>query len=43
MGIPSDGSYGIPEGVLYGFPVTCSNGTYKIVQGLTITEPAAST
>ena len=38
MGIPSDGSYGIPEGVLYGFPVTCSNGTYKIVQGLTITD-----
>jgi malate dehydrogenase len=40
MGIPSDGSYGIPEGVLYGFPVTCSKGTYKIVQGLTITDPA---
>jgi malate dehydrogenase len=38
MGIPSDGSYGIPEGVLYGFPVTCSKGTYKIVQGLTITD-----
>jgi malate dehydrogenase len=34
MGIPSDGSYGIPEGVVYGFPVTCSNGTYSIVQGL---------
>jgi malate dehydrogenase len=38
MGIPSDGSYGIPEGVLYGFPVTCSKGTYKIVQGLTISD-----
>ena len=38
MGIPSDGSYGIPEGVVYGFPVTCSKGTYKIVQGLTITD-----
>jgi malate dehydrogenase len=38
MGIPSDGSYGIPEGVMYGFPVTCSNGTYKIVQGLTVTD-----
>ncbi len=38
MGIPSDGSYGIPEGVLYGFPVTCSKGTYKIVQDLTITD-----
>lgn len=38
MGIPSDGSYGIPEGIIYGFPVTCSKGTYKIVQGLTITD-----
>jgi malate dehydrogenase len=38
MGIPSDGSYGIPVGVLYGFPVTCNKGTYKIVQGLTITD-----
>jgi malate dehydrogenase len=38
MGIPSDGSYGIPEGVIYGFPVTCSKGTYKIVQGLTISD-----
>lgn len=36
MGIPSDGSYGIPEGVVYGFPVTCSNGTYTIVQGLDV-------
>jgi malate dehydrogenase len=38
MGIPSDGSYGIPEGVVYGFPVTCSNGTYSIVQGLSISD-----
>jgi malate dehydrogenase len=38
MGIPSDGSYGIPEGVVYGFPVTCSNGTYSIVQGLEVSE-----
>lgn len=38
MGIPSDGSYGVPEGVVYGFPVTCSNGTYSIVQGLDISE-----
>lgn len=37
MGILSDGSYGIPVGVIYGFPVTCSNGTRKIVQGLEIT------
>ncbi|KZE31788.1 malate dehydrogenase (NAD) [Crenobacter luteus] len=38
MGIPSDGSYGIPEGVMYGFPVVCENGEYKIVQGLEIDE-----
>lgn len=36
MGIPSDGSYGIPEGVVYGFPVTCKDGKYEIVQGLNI-------
>src|SRR6185503_14050140 len=34
MGIPSDGSYGIPEGIMFGYPVTCSGGSYKIVQGL---------
>jgi malate dehydrogenase len=38
MGIPSDGSYGIPEGVLYGYPVTCKNGSYKIVKGLDVSE-----
>ncbi|SFM44804.1 malate dehydrogenase [Nitrosomonas communis] len=38
MGIPSDGSYGIQEGVIYGFPVTCKNGDYTIVQGLEINE-----
>ncbi len=38
MGIPSDGSYGIPEGVLYGYPVTCKNGTYEIVKGIEISE-----
>jgi malate dehydrogenase len=36
MGIPSDGSYGIPEGIVFGFPVTTENGEYKIVQGLQI-------
>jgi malate dehydrogenase len=37
MGIASDGSaYGIPEGVIYGFPVTCGAGEYQIVQGLEI-------
>jgi malate dehydrogenase len=38
MGVPSDGSYGIPEGVIYGFPVTTSNGTYTIVQNLPVSE-----
>ena len=38
MGIPSDGSYGIPEGIIYGFPVTTVNGEYTIVQGLEIDE-----
>ena len=36
MGIVSDGSYGIPEGVIFGFPVTTENGEYSIVPGLTI-------
>jgi len=36
MGVPSDGSYGIPEGVIYGHPVTCKDGKYKIVKGLPI-------
>jgi malate dehydrogenase len=34
MGVPSDGSYGIPEGVIFGYPCTTENGEYKIVQGL---------
>jgi malate dehydrogenase len=38
MGVPSDGSYGIPEGVVYGFPCECKNGGYKIIQGLEIDE-----
>jgi malate dehydrogenase len=38
MGVPSDGSYGIPPGVIYGYPVTCKNGEYQIVQGLSINE-----
>ncbi len=36
MAIPSDGSYGIEEGLIYSFPVTCSKGTYEIVPGLEI-------
>lgn len=38
MGIPSDGSYGIPEGIIYSYPVTTANGEYKIVQGLDVNE-----
>ena len=38
MGIPSDGSYGIPEGVIYGYPVTCRNGAYTIVKGIDVSE-----
>ena len=38
MSIPSDGSYGIPEGVIYGFPVTCKHGNFHIVQELPISE-----
>jgi len=36
MGVPSDGSYGIPEGIIYGVPVTTENGEYKRVEGLEI-------
>lgn len=38
MGVPSDGSYGVPEGVIFGFPATCSGGSWSIVQGLEIDE-----
>ena len=38
MGIPSDGSYGIPEGVIYGYPVTCRDGFYRIIPDLEISE-----
>jgi malate dehydrogenase len=38
MGIPSDGSYGIPEGVIYGYPVTCRNGAYEIVKGIDVSD-----
>jgi malate dehydrogenase len=38
MAVPSDGSYGIPEGLTYSFPVTCKDGEYQIVQGLEIDE-----
>ena len=38
MAVPSDGSYGTPEGIITSFPVTCEGGKYSIVQGLTIDE-----
>jgi malate dehydrogenase len=38
MGLPSDGSYGIEEGLMYSFPVTCTDGQYNIVQDLPISE-----
>jgi len=38
MGIPSKGEYGIPAEVIYGFPVVCENGEYKMVEGLEIDE-----
>lgn len=38
MGVPSDGSYGVPEGLISSFPVTCENGEYRIVQDLEINE-----
>ena len=38
MGIPSDGSYGIPEGVMFGVPVICEGGHYKRVEGLSFDD-----
>jgi malate dehydrogenase len=38
MAIPSDGSYGVPEGIMSSFPVTCAGGEYSIVQGLDIDD-----
>ncbi|MEO5595629.1 MAG: malate dehydrogenase, partial [Lysobacteraceae bacterium] len=38
MGVPSDGSYGIEPGVIYGYPCVCSNGEYEIVQGLSVND-----
>jgi len=38
MAIPSDGSYGVPEGLISSFPCTCTNGVYSIVQGLDIDD-----
>jgi malate dehydrogenase len=38
MGVPSDGSYGVPEGLISGFPCTCSGGEWSIVQGLELDD-----
>ncbi|MAT07366.1 MAG: malate dehydrogenase [Acidimicrobiaceae bacterium] len=38
MAIPSDGSYGVPEGIISSFPCTCTDGKYEIVQGLDIDD-----
>jgi malate dehydrogenase len=38
MGVPSDGSYGIPEGVIYGYPVTTRGGQYQVVKGIEISD-----
>ncbi|HTT06362.1 MAG TPA: malate dehydrogenase [Steroidobacteraceae bacterium] len=38
MAVPSDGSYGIREGIIYSYPVTCRQGQYQIVQGLSVDE-----
>ncbi len=38
MSVPSDGSYGVPEGLISSFPVVCRNGAYEVVQGLEIDE-----
>ncbi|MFT5451753.1 MAG: malate dehydrogenase [Enterobacterales bacterium] len=38
MAVPSDGSYGITEGIIFSYPVTCEDGEYSIVQGLEISD-----
>ena len=38
MSVPSDGSYGVPEGIISSFPCTCSGGEFSIVQGLEIDD-----
>jgi malate dehydrogenase len=38
MAVPSDGSYGIPAGVIYSYPVTCQNGQYTVIKGLAIDD-----
>jgi malate dehydrogenase len=38
MGVPSDGSYGVPEGLICGFPCTCADGRWSIVEGLELDD-----
>lgn len=38
MAIPSNGEYGVPKGLIFSYPVTCTGGKYKIVEGLKIDE-----
>ena len=38
MGVPSNGEYGIPVDVIFGYPVTCAGGEYKLIEGLAIDE-----
>ncbi len=38
MGVPADGSYDVPEGIISGYPCTCAGGEYSIVEGLEITD-----
>jgi malate dehydrogenase len=42
MGIPSDGTYGIQQDIIYGVPVTCENGEYKRVEGLSVDDYSRS-
>lgn len=42
MAVASDGSYGVPEGLVYSFPVTVENGSFRIVQGLDVDEFSAT-
>ena len=42
MSIPSDGSYGVPEGIISSFPCVCRDGAYEIVQGLEIDDYSRS-
>jgi malate/lactate dehydrogenase len=42
MGVHTDGSYNVPKGLIFSFPVTCGNGKYQIVQGLKVDEYSQS-